>query len=377
LWIVNAGAAATRDCAVHVGSGALPDTGYYVSRTTDGTQLVVDGGPHGFLNGGHAHADALSLTWTVRGVPLLIDCGTGCYTIDGALRDRMRGSAMHNTVTIDGLSQSAPNGPFHWSHMANGRVRRWETGAGFDYFDGSHDGYAPIEHRRRVLVVHGDLVVVADLVDGSGPHLAAVHWHIHPQWTVLTAGRRVVFTPSDRLLPVALVIPHGHVETFVGDRESGLGWCSPVYGRMEKTTTVRVTHQATAPFWTAAVFDATGANAIEDVEWVPVWAEAGAVAHGAALRITRAESTDFVVFAEPSASAAKEEERSGATWRVGEMHTNARMLYWRTNRHRHAELIAVSGGTFTRFGGVERRHIDIRFPLSLPEIPSTRVDTSS
>src|SRR5258706_2214910 len=39
-------------------SGALTNTGYYVSRSARGDHLLIDGGPHGYLNGGHAHADA-------------------------------------------------------------------------------------------------------------------------------------------------------------------------------------------------------------------------------------------------------------------------------------------------------------------------------
>ena len=62
------------------------------------------------------------------------------------------------------------NGPFHWSQVANSRVLRWQTSAAFDYFDGAHDGYRPITHRRRVLALHGDLLIVADIVDGSGTH---------------------------------------------------------------------------------------------------------------------------------------------------------------------------------------------------------------
>src|SRR5207244_12525041 len=38
-------------------SAALRDTGYYVSRSA-AHHAVIDGGPHGYHNGGHAHADA-------------------------------------------------------------------------------------------------------------------------------------------------------------------------------------------------------------------------------------------------------------------------------------------------------------------------------
>ena len=93
---------------VHDGTAArwpsriLPDSGYVVSRTTDGSHLVFDAGAHGFLNGGHAHADALSLVLTVAGQPLLVDPGTATYTMDPAMRDRFRSSRMHNTVVLDG-----------------------------------------------------------------------------------------------------------------------------------------------------------------------------------------------------------------------------------------------------------------------------------
>ncbi len=65
-------------------SAPLTDSGYYVSRTASGDHLVFDAGRHGFLNGGHAHADALSVVLAIGGRPLLIDPGTATYTMDPA-----------------------------------------------------------------------------------------------------------------------------------------------------------------------------------------------------------------------------------------------------------------------------------------------------
>jgi len=198
LWMLNGVSAAEfgrREAGVEpMRSSALPETGYYISRSDGGNHLVIDGGPHGYENGGHAHADALAITLSVRGLPLLIDPGTACYTVDAALRDRMRSTALHNTVTIDGRSQSLPRGPFHWTHVANSRVLAWHANDGFDFFDGSHDGYAPLEHRRRVFALHGDLVVIADLVAGAGVHAASAHWHLDPRWSVDMRGSRAVLS---------------------------------------------------------------------------------------------------------------------------------------------------------------------------------------
>jgi len=347
--------------AAPVRSTSLPETGYYVSRSSAGDHLVIDGGPHGYQNGGHAHADALSLTLTVRGLPLLIDPGTGCYTADAALRDRMRSSTLHNTLTLDDRPQSVPRGPFHWAHVATTRLNRWRTNDGFDYFDGAHDGYAPAEHRRRVLALHGDVIVVADLVDGDGTHRAAVHWHLDPRWAVDARGSRVTLVRDGE--QVGLSVPHGLLETFVGDSDGGLGWYSPAYGRIDRTTTVRVSHSATAPFWMIAVFDLNPQNPVASVDMVPVWAEAGAVSHATALRIARAASIDHVLFAEPAVDASP---ATAATWRVGEIETDARMLFCRATADRPIARIAIVDGSIVRTAG--RRGFHLALPRVVPDL---------
>jgi heparinase II/III-like protein len=386
IWLLNGlagGVDAQAFAYAPMRSAALADTGYYVSRTPLGDHLVIDGGPHGYQNGGHAHADALSLTFSRRGLPLLIDPGTGCYTTDPALRDRLRGTALHNTLTLDDTPQSIPRGPFHWSATANASAIRWRANDGFDYFDGAHHGYAPFEHRRRVLSLQGDLIVVADLVSGDAPesaaqHAAAVHWHIDPRWTLDLHDRHVSFMRAGER--VSLIVPDGFVEAFVGDAATGLGWYSPVYGRVDRTTTVRVSHCAAPPFWIVSVFDLSAENPVADVEWMPVWAEAGTIERATALRITRAASTDYVLFAEPTedavAAAAPDDPDADAladavrsrriTWRVGEIETDARMLYCRVSGERPVTRVAIVDGSFVRASG--RRGFLIELPHFVPDL---------
>jgi Heparinase II/III-like protein/Heparinase II/III N-terminus len=329
----------TRPVARARRSGALTDTGYYVSRSARGDHLVVDGGPHGYLNGGHAHADALSVSLAVAGVPLLVDPGTGSYTVDAALRDRLRSSQLHNTLVIDGRSQSTARGPFAWSHTANSRVRRWRTHDAFDYFEGEHDGYAPLQHRRHILMVLGDLLVVADLLRGPGHHTAAVHWHVDPRWTVTARGRVVSFARAGACCQ--FVVPNGQVERFVADRETGLGWHAPVYGRVKPLTSLRVTCRGNWPLWIAGVFGLHADNPIVDAEFVPVAAAAGSFEHAVALRIVRRHSTDVVALAEAAAG----DER--AAWRFDAFETDARLLFGRLVGDRLTRF-ALMDGSFMR-----------------------------
>jgi hypothetical protein len=274
----------------HPKSAALTETGYYISRSANGDHLLFDSGPHGYQNGGHAHADALALTLTVRGVPLLIDPGTGSYTADLALRDRLRSTPFHNTLTIDGRSQSTPAGPFHWTTTADATMVHWRADADFDYFVASHDGYRPLEHRRHVLAKQSDIIVVADLVAGDGHHQADVYWHIDPRWHVDAGGRRARFVSDSDI--VELVAPQGRLDLFVADAATGLGWHSPAYGRLAPSATLRLQVSGRPPLWIVSVFGLDADNEIVAVDVAP--ATGSAIAQGIVVSVSRATSIDRV-----------------------------------------------------------------------------------
>jgi hypothetical protein len=329
--------------AAFIGSVALADTGYYVSRTASGDHLVIDGGAHGYQNAGHAHADALSITFSVGGLPLLIDAGTGCYTTNPAVRDRFRSTALHNTLTIDDRPQSIPNGPFHWSHIANGSVRRWRTHQRFDYFDGTHDGFGPLAHRRCVLSLHDDLLIVADLVDGPGVPSAATYWQMDPRWTLEIGSANAVFTQGQRI--VTLTVSQGAIESFFADTESGLGWHSPVYGRIEGTTTLRVSRRDATPFWMVSVFGLDPHNAVTGVQILPARRSGLSLA----LRIGRVGSTDELSIADPASPVD----------RIGDMCTDAAMLFHRRSRSQGVECVALVDGSAIHTAGPQPFDLDL------------------
>jgi uncharacterized heparinase superfamily protein len=348
-------------------SAALPETGYFVSRSAAGNHLVVDGGPHGYRNGGHAHADALSVTFSLRGVPLLIDPGTGCYTVDQALRDRLRSTALHNTLMFDGAPQSVGAGPFHWTRTADASVHRWRANAGFDYFEASHPGYRPFEHRRHLFMLHGDLLVIADLVscheDGNdAPHSVAVHWHLDPRWKLAFDGRRVVLRSGGER--VELATPQGAVELVTAD-PGGLGWHAPVYGRVEPAATPRISRTGAAPIWIVTVFGLTGLNEVNGVDLVPVWAEAGTLKESLAVRISRAASVDYMLLAHPAAMAGSGGAGERPTWRVGEIDTDAPVMFCRTAGSGRLTRAALVDGSMLRSSS---RRLSMTLPRAVGDL---------
>jgi hypothetical protein len=188
LWLLGAPGLAEFDrVAQHVPekeSVSFLNGGYYVMRdgwSSSANYLLLDCGPHGMDNCGHAHADALSFELAARGRTMLVDPGTYTYTGSKELRDWFRSSAAHNALTVDGESSSVSAGPFSWSTVAQSEMQSWVSRARFDYFKGQHDGYqrlaSPVAYSRSVLFLKNDYWVVCDRVQSEGNHRYELSFH--------------------------------------------------------------------------------------------------------------------------------------------------------------------------------------------------------
>jgi hypothetical protein len=278
------------------GSHLFPDTGYAVLRAPDG-HAVVDVGRHGFLNGGHAHADALSVVLSIEGRPLLIDPGTATYTMNRETRDRFRSTTMHNTVVVDGLQQSEPLGPFHWHSRADARPIIWRrAGAvGLDVIEGEHDGYLPLLHRRSVVRIPDGPWVAVDHVLGSGDRRMDVYWHLGPDWIRDSVTGR--FTHPDGLHAALGSTVHTW-DVFRGDPD-GLGWCAPVYGRLVPATTLRATTRGPAPLSVVTAFAVSRSPVDLAIESLPVAVERRDGWHRTAAAVTVERAVWLILFATP------------------------------------------------------------------------------
>jgi len=90
-------------------------------------------------------------------------------------------TAAHNTLTIDGESQSETNGKFGWRTRANANLKKWISKPRFDFFEGSHDGYerlpSPATHTRSILFLKNDYWVMRDFVKTNGAHDYRLNFH--------------------------------------------------------------------------------------------------------------------------------------------------------------------------------------------------------
>ena len=221
--------------AVSTESAALPDSGFYLLPAEKSTQLVVDAGPLGTQSGGHGHADALSVCLQSHGHSLLMDPGTLEYIGPGGDRNLFRGTAMHNTLRVDGANQAEPATPFSWRRLTQSKVEQWIQGQNFDLLVASHDGYQhgeqPVIHRRWIVSLKNGIYLIRDVVDGQGRHRLDVAWHLGQDLQLVGEG---VFRVKGAAHGLALIPAHGHGWAEEVSRES---W-SPAYGQKAPTTVV-------------------------------------------------------------------------------------------------------------------------------------------
>src|SRR5689334_5387939 len=142
--------------------------------------------------GGHGHADALSFTLFSGGREILIDPATCVYNAEPEWRKFFRSTRAHNSVVVDGESQSEPGGSFSWKRKARARVRKNISLPEFDYIDGEHDGYTAlpkeIAHRRRLIHIRPDYWIVLDDFQGRGEHEFDCLYHFAPDAELFIVG---------------------------------------------------------------------------------------------------------------------------------------------------------------------------------------------
>lgn len=325
LWLLGAESARKFDSiperAPTSSSTAFPDSGLYVMNAQD-SQIVIDAGPLGAGSGGHGHADALSICVSDRSGPMLIDSGTWEYVGDGPERNQFRSTAAHNTLTIDGMSQPAPRGPFAWSNHPKSVAEKWINGEHFDLFIGGRDACSPLEHRRFVFSRKSDFWFVRDMVGGAGEHKLDAYWHLASEFTPLgDVGR---FLRSDgRILDVAST-----GENCWSHKIENGTW-SPAYGEAQPAPVLQFSTVASLPTELATQFRLR---------------ENANIQSGALKTVGESSGARGYVYAESD-----EEHRfffspANRHWTVDGWSSDAEFVYWGYDRKHDLGLLIFCGG---------------------------------
>jgi hypothetical protein len=202
------------------------EAGYAVAREGAGEMLILDAGPMGPAHlPGHGHADALAISLWASGRPRLVDPGVSTYW-DPLWRNRLRATAAHSTVTVDGQDQCVFWGPFRVAFAPPARLLDCSSSR----LAGEHLGYrrlaSPLVHRRQVCRAGRAAWQLDDWFEGGGSHDFALTLALAPGATLELSGSasgRARFADGGRL-DIVVPSPPAGARATVEDGAVATGW---------------------------------------------------------------------------------------------------------------------------------------------------------
>jgi uncharacterized heparinase superfamily protein len=228
-------------------------SGLYGYRT-DRDMIIVDCGDIGpAYQPGHSHCDFLSyeLMWGDQRV--VVDAGVFEYE-SGKMRDYVRSTKAHNTVSVDGDEQSEIWGEFRVARRAKKLTAVTSYAAGKWSFDGSFQGFhgvrGTIKHSRHLEAKFDDkgnicTISINDTIEGGGGggvnHLVESFLHFHPDIDVKSEGQELALELNG--INIGSVTHSPHMDARIEDS----AYC-PEFGATLKNKCVVFSSISTLPF---------------------------------------------------------------------------------------------------------------------------------
>ena len=207
------------------------DSGYYVARSGPFWLCVHSERVPNNTPTGHRHNDQLSFELNIGGVDFFIDPGTGVYTPDPVLRNHLRATASHNTVSVVGKEQRTVTPGVEGLFASRGDSRAEAVSVTSRVFTAVHRWSGIVHHRSFVL--GDDRLVIDDRVETDRQW--TINYIISPDVTVTTepdSGRvSLVCGPISLTLRVQSDQAQIHLESIP---------FSPAYGRLESATRLAI-----------------------------------------------------------------------------------------------------------------------------------------
>jgi hypothetical protein len=202
-------------------------------------RLTFDHGPLGYLSiAAHGHADALSVTLSIDGKPVLVDPGTYLYGSGGEWRRWFRSTPAHNTLNLDRVSQSTMSGAFNWSDKAMARLEESGTEPQ-PWLRATHDGYRKRLGRtvQRTIQCDTGKIAVTDQLIGGPPLEAELVFQLAPGLEATIAGSSVLVRSGGETL-LKLAFHPGELDLRTGAEGVDGGWVSPRFGHLVPATRI-------------------------------------------------------------------------------------------------------------------------------------------
>lgn len=250
---------------------SFPYGGNYLLRNTNSHVLIrcTD------FRARPSHADQLHVDLWMGDRNIAIDAGTYLYSGEGIWRNGLARTAVHNTVTVDGKDQMTLLSRFTWANWSKGKVCKHEK----NVWQGEHDGYQPVSHKRTVMALEGDRWLVIDELNATEPHYYALHWLL-ADFPFEPQEHSILLSVGEMKYKIHLGVTtgSGRFSLVRADPHSTRGWRSRYYGHKEPALSVML--EAVRPqvvFWSFFGFEQDVVevrDAVLKVNSIPLWGAA-------------------------------------------------------------------------------------------------------
>ncbi len=210
-----------------------------------------------------SHADQLHTDLWIGSHNIAIDAGTYLYSGAAVWRNGLARTSAHNTVTVDGKDQMTMVSRFTWTNWAKGKVLKQAE----DLWQGEHDGYKPVRHKRTVMALEGDRWLVIDDLEANEPHHYTLHWLLNDvPFAQNKNSLHLSYEASTYKIETGLMKGEGKFSILRADSKSTSGWRSRYYGQKEPAISILLeTHQPKARFYTFFGYEADSIEVSGDV----------------------------------------------------------------------------------------------------------------
>ncbi len=228
---------------------SFPQGGIYLLRSSNSHALIhcTD------YTSRPSHADQLHVDLWIHGHNIAIDAGTYLYSGQPPWRNGLARTSVHNTVTVDNKDQMTMVSRFTWTNWSKGKVLQHNE----KLWQGEHDGYKPVTHKRTVMSLEGDRWLVIDDLFAKEPHRYALHWLLN-DFPFEQKDNSALLSVDGTKYKVQVGIAEGNSKFSLvrADPNSTRGWRSRYYAHKEPAISLMLeANQSQIVFWTFFGFE--------------------------------------------------------------------------------------------------------------------------
>lgn len=215
----------------------------------------------------HGHADQLHVDLWWRGLNIAQDAGTYLYNAPPPWENPLRGTDVHNTITVNGQDQMIDAGRFLWLDWNQAEAASPPTSTRLIV---EHNGYkkSGIIHQREVeITTQYTWIITDDITSSHEKHTKVrLHWLL-PDWdwrledTTLhlkSPHGQIILEVKSACLLSPSIARAGELLNGEGPIESYRGWVSPTYNLKIPALSFAITTQAVPPITLVSRWDFPG-----------------------------------------------------------------------------------------------------------------------